>query len=627
MPISSFRSSNFYRKILSAGIDSAIEGLTANDSTKLIFSTMQPNGNCCLGDSSTDPVNPVFTRSTTCWAKNIDTSPISPWNNGGGYAYPFEAGGFGGTGTLISPRHILFADHFSIKNGKKLIFVDMNNNCYIRTLSNQSLAVSFTDIKIGLLDSDLPANVSFCKVAGFNLVQKININNKVPVLYTDTSRNALVADYYYAGGFPFGKYGKIDQPLVNSKRRDFYEQVVGGDSGNPVNFVYNNKIILLFTFTTSDLGQTPSYYLDQINSTMTTLGGGYTLSLFNENDIISQEKNISIKKQNLGNGKLVLSPGFNYILNSQFDADNNYPIYDGSQYYDENYNMGGIIQGGGAQILANYYHNSPLFYIPGFPRYYSTFANRTFHSIDSPYDILPIGHAIQPRLMKLFGVGSRLSREDNSDNNYTRTITSTTSFSPIDYESWVKYGVEQIVRIPLGAKRIRYGVKYLVKSDDNLRLNNFGGLSLYFQKGFNRSYVNFSMLTNVYEYASISSFQALYSAYRNIYKNFAANSGSNAMCQWLGPNTSRVKARLRNTVSFVSQLGGHPEYLNNFQILEDTIDIPTFSTSSAEPDLNDGFPEYVSLQMFFAEFLVYLNDDQVSSGSIYFYKPFLYFEY
>jgi hypothetical protein len=336
---------------------------------------------------------------------------------------------------------------------------------------------------------------------------------------------------------------------------------------------------------------------------------------------------ISIKKQNLGGGKLTLSPGFNYILNSQFDADNNYPIYDGSSYYDENYNMGGIIQGGGAQILANYYHNSPLFYVPSFPRKFTTFANRTFHSIESPYDILPIGHPIQPRLMKLFGVGSRLSIADNSNNNYTRTITSTTSFSPGDYDSWVKYGVEQIVAIPIGAKRIRYGVKYLVKSDDNLRLNNFGGLSLYFQKGFNRSYVNFSMLTNIYEYASISSLQNLYNSYRDIYINFSANSSSNAMCQWLGPNTSNVKARWRKNVSFVNRLGGHPEYLNNFQILEDTIDIPTFSTSSAEPDLNDGFPEYVSLQMFFAEFLVYLNDDQVNSGSIYFYKPFLYFEY
>ena len=199
MPLTSSRTSNFYRKILSAGIDSPIAGLTANDSTKLIFSTMTPNGICCNGDSSTDPVNPVFIRSTTCWAKNIDTSPISPWNNGGGYPAPNHAGGFGGTGTLISPRHVLFASHFQIKIGKKLIFVDMNNTCYIRTLTN-SLTVfnqlGGADIRIGVLDSDLPSNVSFCKVASVDLSDLARFDfynpspnwNKIPVFYTDKSR-------------------------------------------------------------------------------------------------------------------------------------------------------------------------------------------------------------------------------------------------------------------------------------------------------------------------------------------------------------------------------------------------------------------------------------------------------
>ena len=416
MPISSFRSSNFYRKILSAEIDSAIEGLTANNSTKNIFSTMQPNGNCCLGDSSTDPVNPVFTRSTTCWAKNIDTSPISPWNNGGGYAYPFEAGGFGGTGTLISPRHILFADHFSIKNGKKLIFVDMNNNCYIRTLSDQSLAASFTDIKIGLLDSDLPANVSFCKVAGFDLVQKININNKVPVLYTDQSRNALVADYYYAGGFPFGKYGKIEQPLVNSKRRDFYEQVVGGDSGNPVSFVYNNKIILLFTFVSSDIGATPSYYLDQINSTMTTLGGGYTLSLFNESDIISQEKNISIKTENSStNYRKILSAGIDSFI-ADLAANDSTKLIFSTQTPN-----GGVspVYIRSTTCWAKNIDLSPL------SPWNSAFANQFAGTLISPRHIVGANHAFP-------STGATIIFVDMNNNSYTRTITNSLQLESTD---------------------------------------------------------------------------------------------------------------------------------------------------------------------------------------------------
>ena len=307
MPISSSRSSNFYTKILSAGIDSPIAGLTANDSTKNIFTTMQPNGNCCLGDSSTDPVNPVFIRSTTCWAKNIDTSPISPWNNGGGYPIQTSehAGGFGGTGTLISPRHILFANHFRIKIGKKLIFVDMNNTCYIRTLTN-SLNVfnqlGSTDIQIGVLDSDLPSNVSFCKVASFDFSTLGTTTNKIPVFYTDQERKALIAIGYGQTEAPESYF--IEAPNLNStsqenaQRANFYELPIGGDSGSPVCFVYNNKLILLFTFTAPWAGTSAPYHIDAINSAMTTLGGGYTLSLFNKNDIISQEKNISIKKQN-----------------------------------------------------------------------------------------------------------------------------------------------------------------------------------------------------------------------------------------------------------------------------------------------------------------------------------------
>jgi hypothetical protein len=300
MPISSSRSSNFYRKTLSAGIDSSIAGLTANNSTKIIFSTMTPNGTCCNGDSSTDPVNPVFIRSTTCWAKNIDTSPISPWNNGGGYPAPEHAGGFGGTGTLISPRHIVYCNHFQIKVGKKLIFVDMNNNCYIRTISN-SLQVGSTDIRIGLLDSDLPPNVSFCKVASFDLTTITDTNNRVATLYLDVERKALVGDYFNSDSA-----GSLNIS-TNSQRANFYELPIGGDSACPINFIYNNKIILLFLFTTTFGGESIPYNIALINSVMATLGGGYTLSIFNKEDIVSQEKNISIKKQNLGGGKLNLN--------------------------------------------------------------------------------------------------------------------------------------------------------------------------------------------------------------------------------------------------------------------------------------------------------------------------------
>jgi hypothetical protein len=292
---------NWYKKPLSKDIDSAISGLTANDSTKLIFSTMTPNGICCNGDSSTDPVNPVFIRSTTCWAKNIDTSPISPWNNGGGYAAPLNAGGFGGTGTLISPRHVLLANHFYIKSGKKLIFVAMDNTCYIRTLTS-SLQVGSTDIRIGLLDSDLPANVSFCKIASQTLCNQATFENKFPTLSTNVSRKAIVEEGYIQNNNLL-----VFRVSPNSQRASFFETSGGGNSGNPICFVYENKLIIIGYRYTPTGGQSfIAPYINQINAVMTSLGGGYQLSIFDLNFDSPQNK-CSIKKNSTGGGKLKIT--------------------------------------------------------------------------------------------------------------------------------------------------------------------------------------------------------------------------------------------------------------------------------------------------------------------------------
>jgi hypothetical protein len=325
-------------------------------------------------------------------------------------------------------------------------------------------------------------------------------------------------------------------------------------------------------------------------------------------------KNISIKKQNLGSGKIISNE--NYILNSQFNADNQYE----RSAYDNNYFFNGNCSDSDAcNILTNYKHNSPLFYEPS-NNSYRTFSNRTFHDINSPYDILPIDHPIQPRLIKMFGVGSKFPTAWSSNlTNYLKTITNTTSFSPSDSQSWTKYGVEQMVIIPSWATKVVYGVKYLAKSDDLFRDNNFAGLKLNFRlSNFitqNRNYVNIHLIRKSYA-SAVDTLESLYGS--NVYLYFNADSSSNAMCQWLGPNVTKVKVRKRSSTIIDSNT-------NQFIKIKDTIDIPTFSSSSAEPDSGNGRPESVSLEMFFAEWVSYLNNDAISSGSIYFYEPFIYF--
>jgi hypothetical protein len=314
----------------------------------------------------------------------------------------------------------------------------------------------------------------------------------------------------------------------------------------------------------------------------------------------------------------------NAILNSRFDADNSYPIYDASLLFDNNFSIAGDCQGSnGCKILTNYSHNSPLIYEPS--PYQHTFANRTFHSINSPYNILDIGHEIQPRLLKMFGVGTYLfdlpvspwpTRYYNAG-SYLFTIANTIDFNPTFSQSWVKCGVEQSVLIPTWASKIIYGVKYLAKSDDLFRNNNFGGLKLNFRQNYIfRNYVNLHIIRRS-SASAVDTLESLYGS--NIYTYFMADEGINAMSQWLGPDTSRVKVRKRSSTIIDNNA-------DKFIKIYDKVDIPTFNDSSAEPDLGNGRPETVSLEMFFAEWCSNLNDDDVTSGSIYFYEPFIYFE-
>jgi hypothetical protein len=321
----------------------------------------------------------------------------------------------------------------------------------------------------------------------------------------------------------------------------------------------------------------------------------------------------------------------NQILNSRFDADNQYPIADGSRFYDGNYNGSGPA-GTDSRILSYYEHNSPLLFEYEDPILYSyrTFANRTFHEINSPYEALPIGHNLQPRLLKMFGVGSRFGAPDSyysiapsTNGNVLKTITNTTNFTPSSGESWIKYGVAQYISIPPWATKVRFGASFLVKNDDPFRQNNFGGIALSF-RNTTRSYVNIyavhNNITAAYNFTQLKTLEDFYNT--GTYSYFSADWGQNAMCQWMGPLNSRVKVRklapFRNIQADFAY--------NKFHTVNFTVDIPTFSTTSDEPDSHDGIAQDVCLEMFFAEHVPHLNDDEVDSGAIYFYKPFLYFE-
>lgn len=241
---------------ISDNIDNLISSVTSgNASTYLpIFSTR-------------DDTNGIYVRNASGWAYGLDLTSISPWNSAAHQG-----------GTLISPRHIIFAHHgTSIPVGSTIRFVTTGNVVVTRTLSSSS-QVGATDIQIGMLDSDVPGTISFAKVLPSTWQNNLPgiTNLSVPILCINQFKQALVHDL---NSFPSGGSISYATPY-ESHRSALYASLIVGDSGNPAFMIINNQLVILNTWTYGGDGSGPdiSANISGINSVMTSLGGGYQLT-------------------------------------------------------------------------------------------------------------------------------------------------------------------------------------------------------------------------------------------------------------------------------------------------------------------------------------------------------------
>ncbi|XP_033753723.1 uncharacterized protein LOC117337050 [Pecten maximus] len=256
---------------------SEMAGITANAS-KPIFSKQ-------------DHTHKIYQRNPDCWAYDLDLTPISPWNS---YGKTRKAG------TLLSPRHAVWARHYSIRVNSTLRFVDRHNNVVDRTViktralyTNTSAHQSFLhghDMVVGLLDSDVPASISFAKVLprNFTVLRPHMEMVRLPVFSTDFEEKALVADFSYMSG----NMASLTEPITTSTRHKYYERKIVGDSGNPSFFIIDNQLLFLFVFTYGGAGSGTSiqYNFDEINSIMAHLGGGYQLTEIDLSHFITAAK-------------------------------------------------------------------------------------------------------------------------------------------------------------------------------------------------------------------------------------------------------------------------------------------------------------------------------------------------
>lgn len=153
------------------------------------------------------------------------------------------------TATLITPRHIVMAKHYSRPVASQIVFHDRSGKRIARKILG--LMAAQGDVMVGLLDEPVPSRYrsyplpeSGTQIAG--LVGR-------PVIVSDQNRGLFVHQVAGGGG------GIIGFKHDEAERYGWGKKLIVGDSGNPSFLIVGNQIVLVETHTTGGPGGGPYY--------------------------------------------------------------------------------------------------------------------------------------------------------------------------------------------------------------------------------------------------------------------------------------------------------------------------------------------------------------------------------
>ncbi len=179
------------------------------------------------------------------------------------------------TCTLISPRHVLMAQHNQRSIGDTVVFHDKSGKPVIRVLEDKAVLPGGLnpDIAVGRLNQDAP--VTYYRVLPPRVDYQAHLIGALAVI-TDKDRNLLMRRIAWIGNrhVRFAKATEFPDACA--------DPLIVGDSGNPGFIIIKGVPLLLQTHTFGGLGQGPFVSdpdnYDGINDLMKRLGGGYQLT-------------------------------------------------------------------------------------------------------------------------------------------------------------------------------------------------------------------------------------------------------------------------------------------------------------------------------------------------------------
>lgn len=219
-----------------------------------------------------DHANGVYRRSFECWARLFDLSCCSPWNSGAGHLR---------AGTLVTPRHLLFAAHYPLAAGWQVRLINPLGVVFTYTIEDVCIHPSYSpgsgahDVGIAQLSEDVHPSITFAEV-----LPPDNSNwlphgiSEVPLVIVDQEELALLAE-----GVNLATAFSLKKPTA-AIRIAKYEDAISGDSGSPVLAITSGRPILIGVLTYGGAGQGTfvTAELSHLNTMIQSMGSSYRMT-------------------------------------------------------------------------------------------------------------------------------------------------------------------------------------------------------------------------------------------------------------------------------------------------------------------------------------------------------------
>ena len=207
------------------------------------------------------PVNEKF------WLKDVDFSCASPWSDECGTVR---------AGTLISKRHVIFAKHFPLWKGCRVLFVDREGEvCPCRVEATKVLEKC--DIAIGSLDYEVTPSIHPAKILPVDFAKHIGNGKGLPIVTFNQREQAFLSECRSITSNYLSNAAS-----TNVAWKALGGKIVTGDSGNPAFLLIGDQPILVYCLLSGGVGHGPAIhsYRREVQKAMDELCPGYTLEVF-----------------------------------------------------------------------------------------------------------------------------------------------------------------------------------------------------------------------------------------------------------------------------------------------------------------------------------------------------------